>query len=139
MDSAALLEPVQFAVLLRAHTIGLKLLPSRLEKAIGTEIHKMSDLVIAHQRLVEKMASLIHEEATKGGRGGARAAAEDSPRSDLELCGRRVERPGLSTRAAALSSFGLAAREPAFVDFQKLLPARRFLETCLFLWKRRAE
>src|SRR5258707_2141278 len=63
---------VQFAVLLRAHATSLKLLPARLEKALGTEIHKMSDLVIAHQKSVEKMTSLIHEEATKsgGGEGG---------------------------------------------------------------------
>ena len=66
---------VQFAVLLRAHATSLKLLPTRLEKAIGTEIHKMSDLVIAHQKSVEKMASLIREEATKSGRGEERVAS----------------------------------------------------------------
>jgi hypothetical protein len=58
---------VQFAVLLRAHAISLKLLPSRLDKMLATEIHKMSDLVSAHQKSVEKMASLIKEEPPKSG------------------------------------------------------------------------
>jgi hypothetical protein len=63
---------VQFAVLLRAHAASLKLLPSRLEKALAAETHKMADLVIAHQKSVERMASLINKEATKsgGGEGG---------------------------------------------------------------------
>jgi hypothetical protein len=63
---------VQFAVLLHAHATSLKLLPARLEKALGWEIHKVIDHVITHQKSVEKMASLIKEEPRKsgGGEGG---------------------------------------------------------------------
>src|SRR5580692_1611384 len=52
---------VQFAVLLRAHATSLKLLPSRLEKALAAETHKMSALVIAHQNAIGRMASLIDQ------------------------------------------------------------------------------
>ena len=59
---------VQFAVLLRAHAISLKLLPARLEKALSAETRKLGDLVIAHQNSVERMVSLISREAE--GEGG---------------------------------------------------------------------
>jgi hypothetical protein len=60
---------VQFAVLLRAHAVSLKLLPSRLEKGLAIETRKMSDLVIAHQKSVQKIASLIDQAARKHGVG----------------------------------------------------------------------
>jgi hypothetical protein len=60
---------VQFAVLLRAHAMSLKLLPGRLEKALGTETHKLGDLVIAHQNSVQRMASLLDSELRKNGVG----------------------------------------------------------------------
>ena len=60
---------VQFAVLLRAHAASLKLLPARLEKALSAETHKLGDLVIAHQNSVQRMASLLHQDAKKGGGG----------------------------------------------------------------------
>ena len=58
-------------MLLRAHAISLKLLPARLEKMLAAETHKMGDLVIGHQKSVERMVSLINKEATKseGGEG----------------------------------------------------------------------
>jgi hypothetical protein len=58
---------VQFAVLLRAHAISLKLLPARLEKALSAETRKLGDLVIAHQNSVQRMVSLISREAEGGG------------------------------------------------------------------------
>lgn len=64
---------VQFAVLLRAHAVSLKLLPSRLEKALAAETHKVSELVLAHQSSLQRMASLIHQEAEKAGGGEERA------------------------------------------------------------------
>jgi hypothetical protein len=67
---------VQFAVLLRAHATSLKLLPSRLEKALAAETHKMGDLVIAHQKSVERMASLMSQEAEKSGGGEVRVDYE---------------------------------------------------------------
>jgi hypothetical protein len=67
---------VQFAVLLRAHAMSLKLLPSRLEKALAAETHKVSALVIAHQRSIDKMVSLIDQEAEKSGGGEGRVDYE---------------------------------------------------------------
>ncbi|MBV9873753.1 MAG: hypothetical protein JO025_03405 [Verrucomicrobia bacterium] len=60
---------VQFAVLLRAHSMSLKLLPARLEKALAAETRRMSDLVIAHQNAIGRMASLIDQAAEKHGVG----------------------------------------------------------------------
>jgi hypothetical protein len=56
---------VQFAVLLRAHAISLKLFPARLEKALSAETRKLGDLVIAHQNSVQRMASLLDQETRK--------------------------------------------------------------------------
>jgi hypothetical protein len=52
---------VQFAVLLRAHAMSLKLLPARLEKALSAETRKLGDVVIAHQNAIGRMASLIDQ------------------------------------------------------------------------------
>jgi len=60
---------VQFAVLLRAHALSLKTLPVRMEKALAVETHKLSDLVIAHQNAIARMASLIDQESGKNGVG----------------------------------------------------------------------
>jgi hypothetical protein len=60
---------VQFAVLLRAHAMSLKILPARLEKTLAAETRKLGDLVIAHQNSVQRMASLIDQEAGKDGVG----------------------------------------------------------------------
>jgi hypothetical protein len=67
---------VQFAVLLRAHALSLKTLPVRLEKALAVETHKLGDLVIAHQRSIDKMVSLINQEAEKRGGGEGRVDYE---------------------------------------------------------------
>ena len=64
---------VQFAVLLRAHAASLKILPSRLEKSLAAETNKLSALVLAHQSSVERMVSLISQEAEKSGGGEGRA------------------------------------------------------------------
>jgi hypothetical protein len=60
---------VQFAVLLRAHAVSLKLLPARLEKALSAETRKLGDMVIAHQRSVERMVALVNKnrEEDRGG------------------------------------------------------------------------
>jgi hypothetical protein len=60
---------VQFAVLLRAHAVSLKLQPARLEKVLSTETRKLGDLVIAHQNSVQRMASLLDQESRKNGVG----------------------------------------------------------------------
>ena len=60
---------VQFAVLLRAHAISLKILPARLEKTLSAETRKLGDLVIAHQNSVQRMASLLDQESRKNGVG----------------------------------------------------------------------
>lgn len=60
---------VQFAVLLRAHAISLKLLPARLEKTLSAETRKLGDLVIAHQNSIQKMVSLLDQETGKNGVG----------------------------------------------------------------------
>jgi hypothetical protein len=65
---------VQFAVLLRAHATSLKLLPARLEKALSAETRKVSDLVIAHQNAIGRIASLI-DQATKNDEAGKGAEA----------------------------------------------------------------
>ena len=60
---------VQFAVLLRAHAISLKLLSARLEKLLSAETRKLGDLVIAHQNSVQRMAGLLDQEFRKNGVG----------------------------------------------------------------------
>jgi hypothetical protein len=40
---------VQFAVLLRAHALSLKALPTRFQKVIATETNRITELVLAHQ------------------------------------------------------------------------------------------
>jgi hypothetical protein len=52
---------VQFAVLLRAHAISLKLLPARLEKTLSAETRRLGDLVVAHQNSVQRMVSLLQD------------------------------------------------------------------------------
>ena len=49
---------------------------SRLEKTLSAETHKLGDLVIAHQRSIDKMVSLINEEAEKSGGGEGRVDHE---------------------------------------------------------------
>jgi hypothetical protein len=56
---------VQFAVLLRAHAMSLKLLPTRLEKALAAETRKLGDLVIAHQNAIGRMATLMDQSGRK--------------------------------------------------------------------------
>ena len=63
---------VQFAVLLRAQAISLKILPVRLEKALAVETRKLGDLVMAHQNSAERIASLLNREAEKSGGGQGR-------------------------------------------------------------------
>ena len=60
---------VQFAVLLRAHAISLKLLPARLEKSLAVESRKLGDLVVAHQNAIARMAAMIGESDKKDGVG----------------------------------------------------------------------
>ena len=62
-------DPETFAVLLRAHAASLKILPARLENALSAETRKLGDLVIAHQNSMQRMASLLDQEARKNGVG----------------------------------------------------------------------
>ena len=82
---------VQFAVLLRAHAMSLKLLPARLEKTLATETRKLGDLVIAHQNSVQRMASSAQSgiEKERGG-GGDRCLLKD-PAGDSETSSLRME------------------------------------------------
>ena len=67
---------VQFAVLLRAHAMSLKVLPARLEKAHAAETNRLSAVVLAHQSSVQKLVSLINQEAEKRGGGEGRLNCE---------------------------------------------------------------
>jgi hypothetical protein len=60
---------VQFAVLLRAHAMSLKALPERLQKALATETHKLSDLVITHRTCTEKLLSFVDQAGQNDGVG----------------------------------------------------------------------
>jgi hypothetical protein len=51
--------PVQFAVLLKAHALAVRVAPNRLQKIIATEAHKMSDLLVAHLDAVKKTATAL--------------------------------------------------------------------------------
>jgi hypothetical protein len=55
--------------------MSLKLLASRLEKMLAAEIHKMSDLVIAHQSSIQRLVSLLNREAEKSGGGEGRGGS----------------------------------------------------------------
>jgi hypothetical protein len=76
---------VQFAVLLRAHALGLKLLPARLEKALAAETRKLGDLVIAHQHSVQRMASLLDQEVGKSGVGEGNVVLELQQEMEKQL------------------------------------------------------
>jgi hypothetical protein len=54
--------------------MSLKVLPVRLEKALSAETGKLGDLVIAHQKSVQRMASLIDQEPRENGVGERRDA-----------------------------------------------------------------
>jgi hypothetical protein len=60
---------VQFAVLLRAHTLSLKALPQQLQKALATEIYKLSDLISAHQASMDKVVSWVSQADGENGVG----------------------------------------------------------------------
>ena len=51
--------PVQFAILLKAHALALRVAPNRLQKIIATEAHRMSDLLVAHHDAVKKTANAL--------------------------------------------------------------------------------
>ena len=74
---------VQFAVLLRAHAVSLKLLPARLEKALTAETRKLGDLVIAHQNAAERIVSRLSREAEKSG-GGERSVDYEAIQARIE-------------------------------------------------------
>jgi hypothetical protein len=76
---------VQFAVLLRAHAISLKLLPARLEKALSAETRKLGDLVIAHQNSVQRMTSLLDQESRKSGVGEGNVVVELKQEMEQQL------------------------------------------------------
>jgi hypothetical protein len=67
---------VQFAVLLRAHALSLKALPERLQKALGTETNKLSDLIAAHQTAMGKVVSLVNGANKQNGLGERLEAME---------------------------------------------------------------
>jgi hypothetical protein len=54
---------VQFAVLLRAHALSLRALPVRMEKALATETHRLTDIVAAHQASAERLISFVDRTA----------------------------------------------------------------------------
>ncbi len=60
---------VQFAVLLRAHALSLKVLPERLQKALATETDKFTDLILAHQASMNKVASWVSQADSDNGVG----------------------------------------------------------------------
>src|SRR5215469_4368632 len=77
---------VQFAVLLRAHAISLKLLPARLEKSLAAETRKLGDLVIAHQNSLQRIASLIDQASKKDGVGeGAEVCLKTQQKIEHQL------------------------------------------------------
>jgi hypothetical protein len=69
---------VQFAVLLRAHAISLKLLSAQLEKALSAETHKLGDLVIAHQCSAQRLVSLLDQQGRRDGWGRGEGLAQKS-------------------------------------------------------------
>jgi hypothetical protein len=47
---------VQFAVLLKAHGLALKAAPTKLQRALTEEVHKVSDLLVAHRAYLESFS-----------------------------------------------------------------------------------
>jgi hypothetical protein len=47
---------VQFAVLLKAHALALKTAPTKLQRALTEEVHKLSDLLVAHRAYLESVS-----------------------------------------------------------------------------------
>jgi hypothetical protein len=76
---------VQFAVLLRAHALSLKTLPVRLEKALATETHRLTDIVAAHQASVERMVSFINQTSANNGVGEGNVVLELKQEMEQQL------------------------------------------------------
>ena len=72
--------PVQFAVLLKAHALALRTAPTKLQRALTEERHKVSDALVAHRAYLESLSGSrpAGSEPTSNalpGRGGDLAAA----------------------------------------------------------------
>jgi hypothetical protein len=76
---------VQFAVLLRAHAMSLKLLPARLEKALSAETRKLGDVVIAHQNAIGRMVSLIDPTSKVDGAGEGMADSFSQIKKEIQM------------------------------------------------------
>jgi hypothetical protein len=48
--------PVQFAVLLKAHALALRTAPTKLQRALTEERHKVSDALVAHRAYLESLS-----------------------------------------------------------------------------------
>ena len=49
--------PVQFAVLLKAHALALRTAPTKLQRALTEERHKVSDALVAHRAYLESLST----------------------------------------------------------------------------------
>jgi hypothetical protein len=58
--------PVRFAILLKAHAAALKLVPTRLERVLATEMKPIRDALAAHQTFLEN-SSLLPSKPNRGG------------------------------------------------------------------------
>ena len=74
--------PVQFAVLLKAHALALRTAPTKLQRALTEERHKVSDALVAHRAYLESLSASQPTGSgsespcnTLPGRGGDLAAA----------------------------------------------------------------
>ena len=66
---------VQFAVLLKAHALALKTAPTKLQRALTEEVHKVSDLLVAHRAYLESFSGPRPSDSDPASRGGELADA----------------------------------------------------------------
>jgi|SRR5260221_7761549 hypothetical protein len=113
---------VQFAVLLRAHAISLKLLPGRLGKALAAETRKVSDLVIAHQNSIQRMASLMSQEAGNAAGGEGRVDCDAIQTQIEKQLGAHADILA-KERERMISAFAANERLLERLTTQRVLPA----------------
>jgi hypothetical protein len=94
---------VQFAVLLKAHASSLKLLPTRVHKALATETNGIRDALLAHQAFLQKHGHAAAPTPTNDmGREALEALVSVQKNIEAQLAAHsellRTERQAIATR-----------------------------------------
>lgn len=114
--------PVQFAVLLKAHVLALKTAPTKLQRALTEETHKVSDLLVAHRAYLESFSGPRPPSDLSAGRGGELADAISQIQQAIHEQLRDERELLLETKSESTSS-----PEPATIRLINRLAAHRII------------